>query len=70
MKLNFNTRDLEKAIKKEAEKAIRQGKANITTTRECPFCNKPVDIKVSDKPVRCPHCRKEIKVNLDIGFNK
>ncbi|UYG93216.1 hypothetical protein [Cytobacillus firmus] len=71
MKIKFDSKGLEKAIRKEAENAIRQGKANVSTTRNCPFCSEPLNVPLKDgSTIQCPNCHKEIEINLNVNWTK
>lgn len=68
-KVNFNMDNIEKAVRKQAEQAIKDGKADITTEVECTNCKKEFEIVAKEGIVKCPHCNEEINISLNIEYN-
>ncbi|MCB4844100.1 hypothetical protein LHW04_03360 [Bacillus tropicus] len=68
-KMNFNMNDLEKAIRKQAEQAIKDGASGATTEIECTNCKKEFEIVAKEGTVNCPHCNEEINITLNIEYN-
>ncbi|QIW21299.1 hypothetical protein [Bacillus thuringiensis] len=68
-KMNFDMKDLEKALKEKAENAIKQGKSGDTTQIECPNCKKEFEIVAKEGTVECPHCAHKTDVTLNIEYS-
>lgn len=62
VKMNFDKRSLEDAIKSQASEALQNRSYDV----ECPHCHKNFDAQPGINI--CPHCRNEVNLNLDIKF--
>ena len=60
VKVNFDKRKLESAIKDQARESLR----NRSYDEKCPFCH--TTFSAHPGPNVCPHCRKTVDLNLNI----
>ena len=69
IKFNFNSKDLEKQIKKQIEKnpdIVMKQNAGKIFDATCPKCGHKGLKATSSGDAECPNCNARIKVNLNV----
>lgn len=62
VKVNFDKKKLESAIKDQTRKALQNRSYDV----ECPFCHTAFSAQSGANI--CPHCHKTVDLNLNIKF--
>ncbi len=68
-KFNFNSKDLEKQIKKQIEKnpsAVLKQNVGKTLDATCPKCGEKGIKVINSGDGECLHCKAHIKIELDV----